>query len=309
MLYILNILDRDQRFSMLDQQQQAFLKERMMRSRRTVFANAMAKAKGIHIPPNAEYEDIEHLLDDWIYVGYIDAGHVTPELKCECGRALRYQHHVKHKITGDVMKFGIDHLKEHLNIDASIVSIIRKGLDAVDFELDEVLIKIQDHWTPEPEILNHPNLTNEAKEMISLHLPILDRHIRRLTVYRKLHAAHIIQASVSKDRAEHEVNAVEYDLFTVEQEYTLEQSLREPEKDSLDARFQDPVRQYLQRGIRSARTICELLIREHAAPDGRFLTEKPKIYYPVCLFIEEAHPGIEVTDLGRVDRHYTIASV
>src|SRR5690606_38329897 len=118
---VLTVEEREELLAKLNEAQRTFLTETMVRGRRTVFANALARAKGHHIPDDAEPEQIEVLLDDWIYTGYIDAGHVSPELRCECGRPLRYQHQVKHKRTGEMKKFGIEHLKEHLGIDAQVV--------------------------------------------------------------------------------------------------------------------------------------------------------------------------------------------
>lgn len=308
---MLTVQERDQRLAELNDEQRRFLVEKMNRSRRTAFANAMARDKGYHIPADAEFEDIEQLLEDWIYVGYIDAGKVTSDLKCECGRSLRYQHHVEHKKTGESRKFGIEHLKDHLQIDASLVSTIMKGLDAVDYELDEVLTKIQNNWQPEPDIKNHPELTNEMLEMLELQLPLLDRHIRRLRQTKTYRSALTPEKSMSssfslptsKDMSSLG-NQAEFD-FGEKVDVIVNEETFNPFAE-LPLHYVDIVRNYIEEGIRSARTICELLIREHGAPKARYITGKPKIYIALCLLIEQHIPVVMTKDLGRTDRQYFV---
>jgi len=68
-----------------------------------------------------------------------------------------------------------------------------------------------------------------------------------------------------------------------------------------------PVDRLLRSGARSARVICELLIKEHGAPDSRFLTNKPHIYYAVCLYIEKTNPDARIEKEGNDDRTYALA--
>lgn len=296
--YKLSVEERDQLFEQLSPEQQEFLKQQLVRGKRTAFANAMAKEKGLSIPPDASFEDIEFLLDDWVYVGYIDAGEVTPLLRCECGRPLRYQHIVENKRTGEVKKFGITHLQEHLNIDAKTVDAVKKGIDAVDYELDEVLIKIQRNWQPDPDLINHPDLPEEAKIMLDLNLPLLDRHIRRLYHQRSM----IINMNEKELNHKPEMDSLLFDNASEGQRQT--EDLLDPLV--LPVEFHDPVRKYLAEGIKSARIICELLIEKHGAPNKRFKSGRPKIYVPVCIFIERDNPGVKVVDLNRMDRQYYI---
>lgn len=328
---ILSVQDREQWMAQLTAEQKLYLSEQMIRGRRTVFANAMAREKGYHIPEHADPETIEVLLDDWLYVGYTDAGTVSPELRCECGRPLRYQHHVIHKVTGEEKKFGIEHLKEHLGIDAPIVAAIKQGFDAIDYELDEILTKMMSgHRHSESDLLtaSAASLPDDVQMHLKLGLPLLERQIRRLRQVR-LEAVKPNrlpplppQAEPSTQTSESRRNAKEKvdDLFTwLEEVEEREEPVKqlEPRREHMSdialgsaqelAPFlQQQAERYLRDGVRSARVICELLIREHKAGDARFATGKPLIYLPVCLHIERAFPDATVERLDQEDRCYTL---
>lgn len=331
---ILSVQDREQYMAELTAEQKLYLSEQMIRGRRTVFANAMAREKGYHIPEHADPETIEVLLDDWLYVGYTDAGTVSPELRCECGRPLRYQHHVIHKVTGEEKKFGIEHLKEHLGIDASIVAAIKQGFDAIDYELDEILTKMMSgHGQPESDLLavSSASVPNDVQMHLKLGLPLLERQIRRLRQVRLQavkpkrlppplpsppQAEPPTKTSASRRNAKEQVD----DLFTwleeIEEREEPEKPLepqREQMSDAVPGSVQDlppflqqQAERYLRDGVRSARVICELLIREHEASDARFATGKPLIYLPVCLHIERVFPEATVERLDQEDRCYTV---
>ncbi|MBO9598321.1 MAG: DUF3895 domain-containing protein, partial [Cohnella sp.] len=68
--------------------------------------------------------------------------------------------------------------------------------------------------------------------------------------------------------------------------------------------LQLPVDAYIQADVRSARVICELLIKDHGAPSARFLTNKPRIYYAVCRYIESRYPEMSVQADRSEDRMY-----
>jgi hypothetical protein len=270
---ILSVQERDVLMIDLNQVQQDFLSRQLVRSRRTVFANAMAKQKGFHIPDNAAPEDIEMLLSEWVYTGYIDAGHVSPDLRCECGRPLRYQHHVEHKKTREIMKFGIDHLKEHLGIDASVVAAVKKGFDAIDYELDELLLKFKNNWLPDPNLLEHPKLPEDVLSHLKYNLPLLERQLKRLRQLRAELAP--IPPVEQRSYIPPKTTREPIDLFTW-QDVSPVKEIPGPD---LSSSLKAPVEEYLLSGVRSVRVICELLIKEHGAADIRFLTGKQHIYH------------------------------
>ncbi|WP_409342020.1 DUF3895 domain-containing protein [Paenibacillus sp. MBLB4367] len=356
---LLSVEERDAVFRTLPEEQRAFLEERMKRGRRTQFARQMAEQKGAVIPESASYEDIESLLSDWIYVGYIDAGHVSEAYPCECGRSLRYQHTVQNKATGEVKRFGIDHLEMHTGIDARTVQAILKGFNVIDYELSEILRKVTEGWKWQDVVRDIPaglELTADIAEHIELGLPLLERQVAKLKALIREHldatprqkqsaavprgagAARTFDAEGASgvrpdgsvllkkpEPARQEPKPVaglqQLDLFADSGDqltfdlFAEPPAAKEPEArsgaaaepnamtfdfsamygapagsaksgDKLTERQREAVIRYLQEGVQSARIICELLIRNEGAPDGRYLTQKPVIYSAVCRLID-----------------------
>ncbi|MGR9635250.1 hypothetical protein ACU82A_30120 [Bacillus cereus] len=115
-----------------------YLSEFLKRGKRTAFASVLAQQKG-----DNSQEDADHISIQWTLLDFIDAGTISDELKCECGRSLRYQYIVKNLSTGKVLKFGKSHFQEHTNIPADIVKEVINGMLQIDYELDEILIKLK----------------------------------------------------------------------------------------------------------------------------------------------------------------------
>ncbi|WP_438432146.1 hypothetical protein [Gorillibacterium sp. sgz500922] len=307
--YALTVAERDAALAELSSEQQGFLINRLVRSRRTLFANVLAERKGYHLPDAASPEEIEVLLEDWTYSGFIDAGRVSVDLRCECGRPLRYQHQVQHKSSGEIRKFGIEHLKEHLAIDAEAVSAIQKGFQAIDYEQDEILIKQGLGWQPDPDLLSLYPLPPDVQEQLDLRLPLLERQMVRL----RAQLQRTRRPSLRKPQSQPtplpawEQPIVQPSLFeTVEYEQRpeLEQDDIGPVLLHLPGSLADAAVQHLLRGVRSARVLCELLIKDHGGASNRYRTGKPTLYYSVCRFVESL-PGAELLESRVEDRLYT----
>ncbi|MBE1445132.1 hypothetical protein [Paenibacillus sp. OAS669] len=317
MMKIYTVEERDSLLTRLNDRQRRYLHEDMLRGRRTVFANVMSRQKGYFIPEDASFEDIEQLLTSWVYMNYIDAGHVTSELKCECGRALRYQHIVQNKEDGTIKKFGIDHLQLHTGIDAKIVTEILKGFDAIDFELDELLAKVENGWTIEQERLpdlQELELPKDIQTHLELELPLLARQVARL---RRLANEQIVSRSMqtAKKDISHvppqaEDDIIQLDLFAMEEaspEAAVKSSaVGSGSTDQLTDKQKLAILKMLQEGVSSARTLCELLIKQHGASGQRFeysMTQKPQIYPIVCMFVDSCSNAVLVRG-NQEDRFY-----
>lgn len=271
---------RDDILSCLDEEQILFLREELRRGKRTVFANIIAEQKGLRVPEGATFEDIEYLVDSWILIGYIDAGRVTADLKCECGRSLRYQYHVLNKQTGQELKFGIDHLEMHTGIDAKTVSEIRSGFSRIDLELDEILLKIDAGWSIDKERLppfSHIQLPQDIQRHLDIHVPLLDRQVVKL---KRLINEHLI-LKLAEQRTDapikRKTKSLTNDLFSAIEEEGFEE---------LTIDKKQAILTHLQNGVKSARILCELLIKDGVISDKRYLTGKPSLYVDVCWFID-----------------------
>lgn len=296
---ILNVEDRESLLSLLTEQQRTFIKDHVKRGKKTIFANEMAKDKGLVLPNDASIENIELLLDEWVLEDYIDNGFTNPDTPCECGRPLRYQYIVRHKSTNEIRRFGITHFEVHTGIPAEIVSAIKKGFAAIDYEMDELLSKIKDNWTLDttnlliPEDFTYPNdISNHLENQV----PLLDRQVQRL---RKL----VNELRDKRESTKQEVpdikEAFKWDLdrVTEEDQVSLEFDLFEEKKtksvdnkeslpiNNLSGPIKDKILEYLET-VSSTRVICELLIKNNIVSNQRYITGKPKIYPHVCLFLE-----------------------
>lgn len=279
----LSVEEKDKLLASLNIQQRQYLLERLIRSRRTTFANIMARAKWAFVPPNSTFEEIEALLDEWVYTHYIDAGEVTPELRCECGRPLRYQHIVEHKTTGQVMKFGIQHLQDHLGIDAKMVQDIMEGFQAIDYEMDEILEKINRNWDnadklpPGYESIEMPA---DIKDHLALNIPLLNAQLVKLRglINNTGRPSRSVMPSPPTYRTA--AKDAQLDLFA------LTDAANEV-GGGLSQENKEIITSYLQSGIRSARIICEKLIQDKRVTEDRFLTDKPRIYLDVCFYIDD----------------------
>jgi hypothetical protein len=286
---------RDQLLRNLNDDQVHFLKEELKRGKRTVFANVIAKQKGLQIPEIATYEDVERMVDSWIMVGYVDAGFISPELKCECGRSLRFQYHVINKKTGEEYKFGIDHLELHTGIDAKTVAEIRSGFSKIDLELDEMLLKLDAGWSINAESLppfDHLTLPHDIQRHLELQLPLLDRHVSRIRRLLNEFARERRQALIESQHKTTDTPSIkqekEPDLFTL---LDPEPAAPATGGDKLTDEKKQAILSYLEDGVQSARIISELLIKNGKTRDSRFITGSPKIFVEVCWFIESFIPN------------------
>ena len=135
------------------------------------------------IPDHVSPEEAELLLDEWVLVDYIDNGFTNPDTPCECGRPLRYQYIVEHKPTNETRRFGITHFEEHTGISASIVSEIKKGFNSIDYEQDELLLKIKNNWDIKEEFSFIPDditFPEGIEKHLELDVPLLDKQIKEL---------------------------------------------------------------------------------------------------------------------------------
>lgn len=273
-------------------EQKDYLNNVIKRGKKTVFANVMAKQKGFVLPENVDSNNIEKLLNEWILEDYIDSGFVNPETTCECGRPLRYQYVVRHLTTNATLKFGITHFEEHMNLPSEVVSEVKKGFLEIDYELDELLQKIELGWTLEKNVGTLPGdfeIKNSFKQCLDIGIPLLDRQIKLLLNQLD---AHMEKEQISKLPT---IEMANHSLPKKPAPSTIGENLiLNLEMDSMDLNTIQPV-SFLQEkayemvlsGISSARIICELLIKDYHVSKERFITGKPKIYVDIIPYLEQ----------------------
>ncbi|PEF36454.1 DUF3895 domain-containing protein [Bacillus wiedmannii] len=310
---ILDDITRSNIFDALTEKQKDFLQQHVKRGKKTVFANVMALEKGIVLPEHATDTEIQTILDEWVLIEYIDNGERNVDTPCECGRPLRYQYIVQHQTTKETRRFGITHFAEHTGLPAHIVKQIKDGFAAIDYERDELLVKLQNHWCLDDELSHFPNgfiLPTDLKQQLDAGIPLLDTQFKRLRKERSLfwqelhtplrQTEPIQNIGMASDSNGQGV----LDLFQ-EIDYSIEQQ----ENISYDLTYehQKTIEYYLQNGVTSAWVLCELLVKEHNAPKDRYTTRKPKMYVPVCMYLDELvkQGAIRLVGKeGKLDRMY-----
>jgi hypothetical protein len=301
---------RDDIIKRLNDRQREFVTMHLKRGRKTVFSNILAKDKASSV-----HDRVEEVADSWEFVDYIDFGTVSsaPEHRCECGRALRYQYIVKNTITGEVKKFGIQHFREHTQIPAHLVKEILKGIEKIDYELDEILIKVESRWTLEgqgiKEIPAEIDIPQDIQEHFSYDVPLLDRQVTRLR--QRINDYKREQARLREQR-EREAFLKRQHTYVQESGPPADQQAASTQRLStkLEHNYRQIVLLYTsEHQTLSAKEVTIHLIRHHGAPSDTFIGGRPKMYPLVCMFLDElAAKGILrlKEKVGMEDRIYSV---
>jgi hypothetical protein len=231
MKFYLSKIEREVILGSLNAEQRHFLFEKLKRSKQTVFANTLAKNKANSSSPNNE---LLEQIQSWILVEYIDAGTISSDLKCECGRSLRYQYIVENQKTKEILKFGINHLQEHTGIPPDIAREIIKGISEIDYELDELLFKIQDSWSFTASGLELPvdfTIPPDILEHLNLRLPLLDKQIKRLyllvqEIKKKEQERQWVESRIEKEGRDLQRIRVNFELQKMNDSHRKEQEIQ-----------------------------------------------------------------------------------
>ncbi|MCM3389999.1 hypothetical protein LG296_20825 (plasmid) [Ureibacillus chungkukjangi] len=183
-----DILSQEEREIILSQvtaQQREFLLNEVKRGRKTIFGNFMVKEKVSAIRSiDISLSDTERDVEDWDIVEYIDFGKGNRLGKCACNIPLRFMFTVKHKITQKTINYGKNHLADFLNIDVREIGNMLNNLQTIDYELDELLVKIQEdefgYEVYHTLIENEVKIPKDIQSHVDANVPLLDRQQNRL---------------------------------------------------------------------------------------------------------------------------------
>ena len=290
-------MERDIIFNGLSDEQQEYLRTFLKRGKQASFSSVLARLKG-----GESEDDAEHISTQWILIDYVDAGEVSHDYLCECGRPLRYQYVVKNLVTDKILKFGKNHFEEHTGLSSEIVSAVIKGMHKIDKELDEILSKISSEWSLIasldvdfiPDDLVVPS---DIQEHFDLGLPLLDRQIVRLKEEIRIHNSLMKKNQFELDNVDLlEVEEEQFSLFDEEiDDNSQVQSYRvEPVSDDKNVLYrclsfveQEFILTFIEKfNSISTRQLCEFMIKEIASSDKRYATGKPHIYVYVCSYLD-----------------------
>lgn len=183
----------------LTEEQREILDEKVKRGMKTKWLNLWCEKKG-EVLTKEELEDPDKTMEsmlDWILLNYEVNLSENPDIRCECGRQLKYRYTVLHKETGRIYKLGIIHFKEHTGLEPEMVRLVVKGLKEIDLERDEILSKIIDNWELPLNIPLGVEIAEDIYEQLRVKLPLLDRQVKQL---EKLITKHFIEEKRYIDR-------------------------------------------------------------------------------------------------------------
>lgn len=113
-------------FEKLSPKQQALVNQQRKYEVRSLFVQK-------HYLQTSDWEFVTLNIDDEYERG------VHSQLKCACGRPLKYQFVIESKLKKQEIRLGIQHFKDHLGISQQVAEEIKKGVAHVDLALDELL--------------------------------------------------------------------------------------------------------------------------------------------------------------------------
>ena len=182
---LLGLEERNALFLEIPKQQRQFIEEHVRRGYKTRFAHFMFldKASVIKTTDNVTLESIEQQVAGWEIVDYRDYGLGNRFGKCACGRSLRYEFIVEHALTKKQIQYGKFHLADFFNISVSDIQGIIDGLQVVDYEADELLIKIkQGNYGYEflDKVSKEITIPLDIKNHIDNNIPLLDSQLKRI---------------------------------------------------------------------------------------------------------------------------------
>ncbi|TSI05779.1 hypothetical protein [Lysinibacillus sp. BW-2-10] len=180
----LSQVERNELLFLVTDEQKEYLLNQVKRGRRTIFGNIMIEEKVQAIKSvDIDLQEDERNIEDWDIVDYVDFGPGNRLGKCACGITLRYMFTVQHKGTNKTITYGKDHLSAFLNLPIKDIDAVMAGLKTIDYELDELLVKIRDDdygYEIVAEIPEEIELPKNIKEHVEHHIPLLNRQIKKI---------------------------------------------------------------------------------------------------------------------------------
>ncbi|MBG9732221.1 hypothetical protein ABD87_22620 [Lysinibacillus sphaericus] len=182
---MLGVEERNALLLEISKQQRQFIEGHVKRGYKTGFTRFMLsdKASVIKMTDNVTLEDIEQQVADWEIVDYRDYGLGNRLGKCACGRSLRYEFIVEHTLTKKQIHYGKFHLADFFNISASDIQGVIDGLQVVDYEADELLMKIKEGnygYEIIDKIPKGINIPLDIKNHMDNNIPLLNSQLYRI---------------------------------------------------------------------------------------------------------------------------------
>lgn len=281
--------ERNELLSHVSEEQKEFLLNGLKRSRQTIFGNFMLSEKVHAIKAADEIELLEEEQDvvDWMIVEFVDHGLGNRLGKCACGRSLRFEFTVQHTKTKKTIVYGKDHLAEFLNLDVRDIDGVIYELNSIDFELDEMLMKIRDKDYGYELLEGLSEYPKDIQNHVDHHIPLLQRQIKRLKklIEEKKLAEELEVFKLANAKIMERLEKEKKEQQSREQEITEKVHAGLPPNASLG----EIAYTFVKNGLSSATEISHH-IRNHFSAEKRMsisVMERPYIYIDVVTALME----------------------
>lgn len=307
--------ERNELLSIVTPEQKDYLLNKVKRGRRTIFGNIMVEEKVQAIRSvDIDLQGDERNVEDWDIIEYVDFGPGNRLGKCACNITLRFMFTVQHKRTNKTITYGKDHLRAFLNLPIKDIEAVMAGLKTIDYELDELLVKIKDDdygYEILEEIPEEIELPKNINEHVEYQIPLLNRQIKKIEQeVNKYYAEELEKVKNEKLKAERVEAAKKVEAYLKAKEILRERyELEQKEKQARKERILETTRHLLESsnatiaeiafslvlsGVTSATEISRIT-REYFNVDKRVLSgalQRPYIYMDVVLaLMNEAEKG------------------
>lgn len=307
--------ERNELLSLVTDEQKGYLLNKVKRGRRTIFGNIMVEEKVQAIRSvDIDLQEDERNVEDWDIIDYVDFGPGNRLGKCACGITLRFMFTVQHKETNKTITYGKDHLRAFLNLPIKDIEAVMAGLKTIDYELDELLVKIKDDdygYEILEGIPEEIELPINIKEHVEYHIPLLNRQIKKIErEVNKYYAEELEKAKNEQLKAERVEATKRVEAYLKAKEILRERYEKEQkEKQDREQRILETTRNLLDssnatiaeiafslvlNGVSSATEISHIT-REYFNVDKRISMgtfQRPYIYIDIVLaLMNEAEKG------------------
>lgn len=290
--------ERERLLSLATEEQRDFILNKVKRGRRTIFGNIMMNEKinairSVDITLTKDEKDVL----DWDIIDFVDFGKGNRFGKCACGISLRFMFTVQHTKTGKTIEYGKVHLSDFLNIDVNDVNGLIKNLHVIDYELDELLQKIENNdygFEIYEQVSEKNDVSEDIKQHIQANVPLLERQINRLYSDIKKHRDEEWKA----ERKAFLEKEQQRQLLRKEQQEIMLREIRERDRVVLEkskvqlhqsATFDEIAYSLVLNGVNSAVEISHHMVNHFGADKRKSVgtMKRPYIYFDVLVALNK----------------------
>ncbi|WP_304943611.1 hypothetical protein [Vallitalea guaymasensis] len=165
----------------LSSKQNEFIDKYIKKSAKDIWEEKLINLKGIVLNGEEDNQQIEDKINEWILVDIKVAEENTRPYKCVCGRTLRYQYVIKHKILDITYNLGCECVKKYTGIDSKLVNRVLLKKDELNSMVDEITRKLNESEIDRQlYLLDYDEIPNMIRQQLLIGLPLTDKQLEKV---------------------------------------------------------------------------------------------------------------------------------